>query len=202
MTKLRLIFKGGKGSGNFGHSGRVGKIGGSGKANMSKESAEGIISSLSNRFGMPRVGVETTDDYNISANARGSNIKMNVEVLNSDVVFDPRYNDSVAQNPTEVIIHEYGHVIQRELLLDPQYIDYGLSKPSNYHGSNKTWQGSLGSKIDRIAFEEGEKISQYATKNGEEYFAEAFTLYNKGQKHWKNINPEVLEIFRRLDKTK
>lgn len=92
---------------------------------------------------------------------------------------------TVSSSARGTIIHEYGH---------------------SWH-LNKT--GAERDEIDRIAkksVKEGwaDLISTYATEDldGEEYVAEAFTLYNMdetGKEHGR-INPELLAIFKKNDR--
>ena len=173
-----------------------------GGGKIDKQSAENIVSGLSDRFGTSKVGVNTTDDWNIAANARDKDILINPDALNSDTFYDPRYSDGVSRNAKEVLIHEYGHVIRRDLLLDPKYLSQDMSKPSNYYAVGRTPEGSLGLRLWGISQREGYKISKYASKTDDEYFSEAFVLYNRGSRYWSRINPEVLQVFKNLDRKK
>ena len=177
----------------------AGRGGRSGGGKIDKQSAEKIVSGLSDRFGTSNVRVNTTDDWNIAANARDKDILINPDALNSDTMYDPKYSDGVSRNAKEIIIHEYGHVIRLDLMLDPKYLPLDLSKPSNYYAVGRTSENSLGLRLWGIAKREGYKISKYASTNDDEYFSEAFVLYNRGSRYWGRINQEVLQVFRSLD---
>jgi len=203
--RIVLHYKGGPGSGFEGHAGRPGRVGGSsgvaGFKFITINSAKSLVTNLSNRFGMPNVSVEDDLTGEFMAHARGAGIMIDTKLLNDPKNFDTKYNDSIAQNGLDVVTHEYGHIIQRELLLNDKYYTYGLSSPSIQRAHGMDWNTSLGQKLYTIAAKEGGNISEYAKKDDGEYFAEAFILYNRGSGYWDRINPDVLSVFKRLDIT-
>lgn len=179
-----------------------GRRGGGGDSDAISEGKE-IVRGLSGRFGMPDVevieGADGEDTVFAAATARDGKIQVNSQLINDPLTYDPKYNDAAPINAKEVIIHEYGHVTHLELKLNEKYVDLGLAKPSVLAEHGIEWGSSLTAKLERIAKGEGGKISDYATKNGEEYFAEAFVLYNRGKKWHEKINPDVLKVFQQLD---
>jgi hypothetical protein len=162
--------------------------------------AKDIVNKLSKRFGMPNVNVinDTTIGTLANASVLGGGIAIDEELINN--IFDPG-NDSVALTKDEIIIHEYGHIVQERLMNDEKYFGYGLSRPGMYYerGLGEQARDSLGQRLYDIAKNSGDAISKYATTNDQEYFSEAFVLYNRGEKWHNKIHPELLEIFKRID---
>ena len=107
--------------------------------------------------------------------------------------------DYVSKDLESIVIHELGHTLESNL----NNINKYTKKLVSFSGDRKKvgikWEDTLLSKLDGIASKEGYKISEYATKNAEEYFAESFTHYILDFDK-KLINPELLEIFEKVTK--
>lgn len=101
-----------------------------------------------------------------------------------------------ADNLDEVITHEFGHYVESNVLRNPK--NFNLINDfadSNFRNSNNiVWDSTLQARLDNIAFKEGIKVSEYATKNAEEYIAESWIAFTK--KDYDIINPELLKIFK------
>jgi hypothetical protein len=104
----------------------------------------------------------------------------------------------VADDLEDVIIHEYGHMIKFDLESGyfPEITDF--LTPSEMRKQGVKFADSLSAKMDKIAIEKGASISEYATTNSEEYFAESFLSFIKG--NTKNIDSRLLTIFRKITK--
>ena len=159
-------------------------------------SDESTIRKLADRFGMDEIPVEyiPTSDWNYVARHEGNKI-----VVDSAMIADNKQWEGLSETKNDILTHEYGHHVYAALNVDENYYDYGLSMPSIMRKHGGEYEGSLLQRMGTIAKKEGLKLSEYATTNQEEYFSEAFVAYNKGKKYWKLINPEILEIFKKLD---
>jgi len=168
---------------------------------MTIQHAKDIVSKLANRFGMPEVNVinDTTIGTFANASVLGGGIAIDEELINE--VLDLENSDTVAKNKEEIIVHEYGHIIQERLMNDEKYFGYGFSRPSMYYerGIGEQARESLGQRLFSIAKNKGGLISEYATTNDQEYFCESFVLYVRGKKWHDKINPELLDVFKRID---
>lgn len=170
------------------------KVGGK----MTRERGQKIADALATRFGMPSTKVVESERKGTAAHV-GSKDEIHI---NPGFINDPASltSNAMAKNKKEIITHEYGHIVHTELTLNPNQAKHGLSgKASVREAVGISYNASLVSKMERIAKKWGPKLSEYASTNGEEYFAEAFTAYNRGPSQHNKIHPDVLKIFRGLD---
>ena len=200
--KAIIRLKGGAGSGHFDHAGRPGLVGGSvssGGSDMTLVKARHIVDNLAKRFGMPNIDVVESDAKWTAAHiSSGNRININPRLIDNLREYPDDF--ALPVNQSEIIIHEYGHIIHSELSFNPLYGHHKLgANAALRNAADVSWGESLTSKLDGIARRDGMRLSEYATKNAEEYFAEAFVAYVRGKSWHDKINPEVLTIFRDLD---
>ena len=109
---------------------------------------------------------------------------------------DTRVRWSVAKSVDDVVIHEIGHKVQADLVNGYFPDIYDFIPPSKLREMGKEYETTLQAVLDGVAKRDGVAISEYATTNAEEYFAEAFTLFVRGEHG--AINPTLLSIFKRI----
>ena len=97
----------------------------------------------------------------------------------------------------DMLIHESGHAVHGNLSFGLHGDVTDFLPPSELNKLGKSYRENLGAVLDSIAKEEGSKISQYAEKNAEEYFAESWLLFVKGGNNNK-INKRLLGIFKKI----
>ena len=108
---------------------------------------------------------------------------------------------SPVESPEEVIIHELGHKFHFDLTSGVyEGIDDFLppSELRKIMGDSYEFKNTLGYKIDVASRQRGLLIGEYATTNSEEYFAECFTSYIKGEPQAADILPELLGLFNKV----
>ena len=99
-----------------------------------------------------------------------------------------------SQTLEDVIAHEFGHGVHADLqnpiernathgITDFMYSETGTSK----YGSNQ---------LQRMSRNQPIPISEYSTTNGNEFMAESFNAFAKGDKD--RIDPGILKVFERL----
>jgi hypothetical protein len=189
----RTRFAGGPGGG--------GGISGQAQA-MSSDDAVTLFNDLGERFGIPVNGVIESDNYNsVSRIGLGNKVEVNFDLLNSSSSYMDYDRSALPKTPKDVLVHEYGHLIHSELAFNPSYAKYKLSGSSELRNmAGVTWEESLTRRLEGIAKTHGSLLSDYASKNAEEYFAEAFLAYTRGGNTRDKIHPEVLAIFKDLDR--
>jgi hypothetical protein len=180
---------------------------GDGGGEFSEGGAQSIIGDISSNYDI-KPGIEITESgiFDSSGNidslgtVRGGNIVINKDLMDS-YDFGSDYNNTVCENWQDVVTHEYGHYIEETLMTDDAYADYGFGRPSYWYerGETPPESSQWARNLDQVAYNSGSSISEYATTNGEEYFAEAFVLYNRGSDYWSSIDSNLLSVFQRLD---
>lgn len=101
----------------------------------------------------------------------------------------------VAKTKEDIVTHEIGHTVQTRMVLSDEF-GTDFLPPSKLRELNIPFEKTLGSQLDTIAKKEGHKVSEYATTNAEEYWAESFTSVVKGETG--KVNPEVESLIRSL----
>jgi len=86
----------------------------------------------------------------------------------------------VGENMDDVITHELGHQIEFALDTNSSF-GHDFLRPSLLREKGIKYESTLQSQMDVLAYEKGGLVSEYATKNGQEYFAESFLSYMKGE---------------------
>lgn len=104
----------------------------------------------------------------------------------------------VGETLDDIIIHEIGHVIQDDLSVGSTIINgiIDFRAPSELREMGIEFADTLAARLDSIAKSEGLKLGEYATTNSQEYFAESFAAFMRGEED--KINADLLAIFRRL----
>jgi SPP1 gp7 family putative phage head morphogenesis protein len=108
----------------------------------------------------------------------------------------PNIRFGVSDTQADVIVHELGHNIQTDLITGKFNDITDFLPPSKLRELGIDYEKTLGARLERIAKARGHLLSEYATTNDGEYFAEAFTLYMRGETQ--EINTELLDIFRKI----
>jgi len=104
---------------------------------------------------------------------------------------------SVTTSRYDLVVHELGHGIESTLRVFGEKLGiYDFLAPSRLRELGIKFDDTLGARLDYIAKTKGLKIGEYATKNAEEYFAESFVAFMKGQTE--KIDPRVLKLFKEL----
>ena len=100
---------------------------------------------------------------------------------------------SVPETLDEIVTHELGHAVELDLQMGafPDIIDF--LPPSELRALGHDPANFLGMRLETIAKQRGHLLSEYATTDGGEYFAEAFTAYMKGERE--GIVGELLNVF-------
>ena len=101
-----------------------------------------------------------------------------------------------ARNINEILIHEFGHGIEWDLGAGEWANIPDFLAPSRQRELGLDPMEHLGIRLENIAKTQGTKLSEYATTNSGEYFAEAFTAFMRGEKA--NIHKELLAIFEEI----
>lgn len=102
------------------------------------------------------------------------------------------------ENLSDFITHEFGHFVENKILRNKNNFnlinDFADSKFRN--ANNINFQNTLQSKLDFISYQEGVKISEYASKNSLEYIAEAWVAFIKND--YSVIDNNLLKIFKKI----
>lgn len=86
-------------------------------------------------------------------------------------------------------------------MFNPKYDKYGFGATrSDRDRQGVTWDTSMARRIETIAKTHGGKLSDYATKNGDEYMAESFVAYERGGRNRDKIHPAIRDIYDDLSK--
>ena len=102
----------------------------------------------------------------------------------------------VSSSLDEAVIHEYGHKINTDMALGDYKGINDFLAPSELRSMGIDYKSTLQSRLDGIATNQGYKISEYATTNSQEYFAESFLSKVKGEN--RGINTELDNIFNQI----
>jgi hypothetical protein len=189
----RTVFGGGPGSGGGGTS-----QSGSSDGKMSIAEMQKHVDKLSEEFNVSTPTVREGDPRT-GARVSGVEIVVNEALVNDQSQFSSKYYDALPTSTREIITHEMGHYIMGELELNPRYDSFKMGgSAADRERQGISWTDSLVSKLDVMAKSHGAALSDYATKNAEEYFAEAFVAYNRGGSLRERIHPEVRVIFDKL----
>jgi len=133
-------------------------------------------------------------DVNISASERAL-ISKKIQRQKDKIKTYKNVRYGVAENMDDVITHELGHEIQFALDTNSTY-GYDFMRPSLLRKEGVKFESTLQSSIDAISFKDGGLVSEYATVNGLEYFAESFLSYSKGEKGL--VNPRLTTLFKKI----
>ena len=95
-----------------------------------------------------------------------------------------------------MVIHELAHGIETDLMFGEFEEITDLMSPELLRQRGIPFSDSLWPQSDIIASTEGLKISEYATTNNNEYFAESFVRYMQGRTEV--INSRYLNIFKQV----
>jgi hypothetical protein len=109
-----------------------------------------------------------------------------------------RVNWSAAESLEDIITHEYGHAIEADLQAGEFEDIKEFLSPSQLAEHGIKWEDTLAYKLEQYARASGDTISEYAMKNGEEYFAESFVRYTQGRGD--EIHPELKAVFDKVIK--
>ncbi len=93
----------------------------------------------------------------------------------------------------DIAVHELGHAVQNDLSVNAVGGVTDFLPPSVMRQMGVDFDLSLYRRLDSIAKSKGHLISEYADTNANEYFAEAFAAYIKGDK--KIIDSDLVKIF-------
>ena len=105
---------------------------------------------------------------------------------------------STSKTMEDVVIHEHGHNVHGDMVSGVFDDIPDFLPPSQQRALGLDPTKQLGMKLDTIAKEDGAKLSEYSTTNGEEYFAEAWTKYVNGKTA--GIDKDLLEVFKKISK--
>lgn len=128
-------------------------------------------------------------------------IRSKIKKIEDELKYQKSSKAFVSTEPVDIVVHEMGHVIENHLYSINRFTDKLIQFSGDRAKVGIEWKNSLLSKLDKIAYDSGRKLSHYATSNSMEYFAEAWVHYTKGF-GMEAIHPELLEIFQKITKEK